>query len=61
LAKLIIKSVSKSKTNKKIKVPTKNDEVQIILQKIQALKLNDVPEKSVQELKKRKLISEMFV
>jgi hypothetical protein len=25
------------------------------------LKLNDVPEKSVQELKKRKLISEMFV
>lgn len=41
------------------KVETINDEVQLILTKIQSLNLVDVPEKSVQDLKKRKLIAEL--
>lgn len=43
------------------KVPTIADEVQQLLQKIQALDLSDVPDKSVQDLKKRKLISEVTI
>ena len=42
------------------KVATISDEVQMILAKIQQMKLDDVPEKSMQDLKKRKLISEMY-
>jgi hypothetical protein len=41
------------------KVASINDEVQVILQKIQSMNLNDVQDKSVQDLKKRKLISEL--
>ena len=36
-----------------------NDEVQTLLKKIQALQLNDVPDKTIQDLKKRKLIAEV--
>lgn len=43
------------------KVSSVADEVQDILQKIQSLQLSDVPEKSLQELKKRKLISEVTI
>lgn len=43
------------------KVSSINDEVQLILNKIQSLNLNDVPEKSIQDLKKRKLISEQTI
>lgn len=42
------------------KVANINDEVQDVLTKIQNMKLDDVPEKSIQDLKKRKLISEMY-
>ncbi len=35
------------------------DEVQILLKKIKALQLNDVLDKTIQDLKKRKLIAEM--
>jgi hypothetical protein len=34
--------------------------VQTLLKKVKALSLNDVPEKSLQDLKKRKLIAEMY-
>ena len=37
------------------------DEVQSLLKKIQSLQLNDVPDKSIQDLKKRKLIAEITV
>ena len=37
------------------------DEVQGLLKKIQSLELNDVGEKSIQDLKKRKLIAELNV
>lgn len=43
------------------KVPNIDDEVRIILKKIKALDLNDVVEKTLQDLKKRKLISEITV
>lgn len=42
------------------KLASINDEVQDVLTKIQNMKLDDVPEKSIQDLKKRKLISEMY-
>ena len=35
------------------------DEVHLILTKIKALDLNDIKEKTIQDLKKRKLISEL--
>ena len=41
------------------KVTSINDEVQILLKKIKVMDLNDIPEKSIQDLKKRKLISEL--
>jgi len=41
------------------KIQTIEDEVKNILNKIQNLNLNDVPEKSIQDLKKRKLIAEV--
>ena len=43
------------------KIPSITDEVQQLLTKIQALNLTDVPDKSIQDLKKRKLISEVYV
>ena len=36
------------------------DEVQTILQKIKALTISDVPDKTIQDLKKRKLIADMY-
>lgn len=41
-----------------VKVKSINDEVQDLLIKIQAMKLENIQEKSIQDLKKRKLISE---
>lgn len=41
------------------KIKSINDEVKDVLSKIQDMKLDSVPDKSVQDLKKRKLISEM--
>jgi len=43
------------------KVPTVADDVQIILKKLKALELTDVPEKSIQDLKKRKLVTELTI
>lgn len=43
------------------KVTSINDEVQILLKKIKVMDLNDIPEKSIQDLKKRKLISELTI
>jgi len=43
------------------KVTEIKDEVQDILTKIKNLNLNDVQEKSIQDLKKRKLVSEVYV
>lgn len=42
------------------KVATIKDEVKDILAKVQNLSLSDVNEKSIQDLKKRKLISEVY-
>ena len=36
------------------------DEVQTILQKIKAITVSDVPDKTIQDLKKRKLIADMY-
>ena len=41
------------------KVPSIEDEVQVLLKKISALQLEDVAEKAIQDLKKRKLIVEV--
>ncbi len=41
------------------KVEEIKDEVQELLSKIKSLKLDDVQEKSIQDLKKRKLVSEV--
>lgn len=43
------------------KVPTIQDEVQLVLKKLSALDLTDVSEKSIQDLKKRKLVSELTI
>ncbi|CAF0839591.1 unnamed protein product [Brachionus calyciflorus] len=43
------------------KIASINDEVQQLLSKIQALNLTDVPDKSIQDLKKRKLIAEVTI
>lgn len=42
-----------------LKVKSVNDEVQDLLTRIQAMQLDGLPDKSIQDLKKRKLISEM--
>lgn len=43
------------------KVASVKDDVQEILQKIKTLNLNDIPDKSVQDLKKRKLIADLVI
>ena len=41
------------------KVKEIDDEVQVILSKLKSLNVNDVQEKSIQDLKKRKLVAEV--
>jgi len=43
------------------KVEKIEDEVQVLLNKIKSLQLNDVPEKTIGDLKKRKLIAELTI
>lgn len=40
------------------KMPTVEDSVQVVLKKLKALELTDIPEKAIQDLKKRKLVAE---
>ncbi len=42
-------------------VPTVEDTVQVLLKKLKALELQDVPDKAIQDLKKRKLVAEQTV
>jgi hypothetical protein len=44
-----------------IKVTEINDEVQVILNKLKDLNLDGVSDKSIQDLKKRKLVAEVLV
>lgn len=43
------------------KMPTVEDSVQLVLKKLKALELADVPEKAIQDLKKRKLVAEQTI
>lgn len=43
------------------KMPTVEDSVQVVLKKLKALELTDVPEKAIQDLKKRKLVAEQTI
>lgn len=58
---LIKSDNSNSKTFIFIKIASINDEVQLILKKVEALTLNESDDKQLSDVKKRKLVAEVLV